>query len=141
MRPGPGSSNAYFYQNHLGRVLFCVTPRPLIEGTNRFCTSGFLPMAARRLLDVVPALHHLRVRRTWRGLYPMTPDGAPIVDVVDTVPGLVLAVGMCGQGFMIAPGLARHLASLVVRGATELPPTVEALWKHGRSFAAKEVLK
>jgi sarcosine oxidase subunit beta len=141
VRPGPGSRNAYFYQNHLGRVLFCVTPEPLMPGKNRACTSGFLPMASRRLLDLVPRLRHLRVRRTWRGLYPMTPDGAPIVDAVESAPGLVVAVGMCGQGFMIAPGLARQLVSLVLTGSMDLPADVSALWKLGRSYASEEVLR
>ncbi len=141
VRPGPGSANAYFYQNHLGRILFCVTPDPIIPGMNRSCTSSFLPMAARRLLDICPRLRHVRVRRTWRGLYPMTPDGAPVVDAIEEVAGLVVAVGMCGQGFMIGPGLAQHLVKLVTDGRMDLSPDVTALWKHGRTFAVEEVLR
>jgi sarcosine oxidase subunit beta len=141
VRPGTGSRNAYFYQNHLGRILFCVTPEPLVPGTNRACTSRFLPTAARRLLDLIPRLRYLRVRRTWRGLYPMTPDGAPIVDRVPEVPGLVIAIGMCGQGFMIAPGLARHVVSLVLTGETELPAEVASLWKLERSYDIQEILR
>ena len=53
------------------------------------------------------------MRRTWCGLYPMTPDGLPIVGWAQEVDGLLLAVGMCGQGFMLGPGRGEMLARLV----------------------------
>lgn len=71
----------------------------------------------------------------------MTPDGAPVVDAIEEVAGLVVAVGMCGQGFMIGPGLAQHLVKLVTDGRMDLSPDVTALWKHGRTFAVEEVLR
>ena len=61
----------------------------------------------------MPRLRNLRVRRTWRGLYPMTPDGAPLVGWAREVQGFLLAAGMCGQGFMIGPGLGEMLAHLI----------------------------
>jgi sarcosine oxidase subunit beta len=61
----------------------------------------------------MPRLKNLRVRRTWRGLYPMTPDGFPIVGWAREVEGYLLAAGMCGQGFMLGPGLGELLARLV----------------------------
>ena len=44
MRPYPGSKNFYFYQNKEGQVLFCLTPAPIIEGTDTRSTSDFLPL-------------------------------------------------------------------------------------------------
>lgn len=113
IRPRKGSSNFYFYQHHTGQVVFCITPSPPIVGTDRRETSEFLPMVSRRMIDIMPSLMHLKVRRTWRGLYPMTPDGAPIVGWSGEVEGFVQAVGMCGQGFMLGPGLGVYLARLV----------------------------
>ena len=43
----------------------------------------------------------------------MTPDGFPIVGWSAEVKGYLLAVGMCGQGFMLGPGLGELLARLV----------------------------
>ena len=43
----------------------------------------------------------------------MTPDGAPVVGKVREVDGFIQAVGMCGQGFMLGPGLGVYLARLV----------------------------
>jgi sarcosine oxidase subunit beta len=140
MRPGEGSANAYFYQHRTGQVIFCLTPAPAIWGDDRRETSDFLPMMARRLLAVMPRLATLRVRRTWRGLYPMTPDGLPLIGWSNAVEGLFIAAGMCGQGFMLGPALG-ELIERAVRGA----PTVEdrvvmAELSPARSFAAKEKL-
>jgi len=52
----------------------------------------------------------------WRGLYPMTPDGVPIVDVVDGRGGFYVAAGFCGQGLMLGPGIALNLVSLMTKG-------------------------
>ena len=57
------------------------------------------------MVDLVPRLRHLKVRRTWRGLYPMTPDGFPIVGKERELAGYYHAVGMCGQGYMLGPGI------------------------------------
>lgn len=107
------TSNFYFYQHATGQVLFCYTPDPPIHGFDTSVTSQFLPVATQRLISLVPRLQNIRVRRTWRGLYPMTPDGAPYIGSVDEVPGLLLAAGMCGQGFMLGPGVGELLAATI----------------------------
>jgi sarcosine oxidase subunit beta len=114
IRPGPGSANCYFLQQRTGQVLFCLTPAPLLWGDDTQETSGFLPMVARRLLTLMPRLAGLRVRRTWRGLYPMTPDGLPLVGWSAERPGLFVAAGMCGQGFMLGPAVGELIARVVL---------------------------
>lgn len=116
IRGFPGSTNFYFYQEEMGHVVFCLTPEPIIPGHNRDSSSSFLPFAARRLISLFPRLKNIRVRRVWRGLYPMTPDGVPIVDQVDGRDGLYVAAGFCGQGLMLGPGIALNLVSLMTRG-------------------------
>jgi len=118
IRPGTdvmwgNSKNYYFYQNGQGQIIFCLTPDPSIVGTDREETSVFLPQAAKRMIHLLPRLKNIRIRRTWRGLYPMTPDGNPIVGPIKGLKGFINAVGMCGQGFMIGPGLGEVLARLV----------------------------
>ncbi|MGE5741950.1 MAG: NAD(P)/FAD-dependent oxidoreductase [Candidatus Aminicenantes bacterium RBG_16_66_30] len=117
IRPVAGSANYYFYQHATGQVIFCITPSPGIWGTDVRETSSFLPMVADRMVGLIPRLRNIRVRRTWRGLYPMTPDGSPIVGWTRELEGYILAVGMCGQGFMLGPGVG-ELIGRMVRGAT-----------------------
>ena len=144
LRPGPEgrTANFYFGQNHEGQIIFCYTPIELFVGTDRESTSEFMPVVARRLVGLVPRLKHALVRRIWRGLYPMTPDGLPIVDTVDSPAGIVLAVGMCGQGFMLGPGVAKTVASLVVEGAPSIDEAAFATIRFERDFGVtREALK
>lgn len=141
IRSRPDSSNFYFYQHYTGQVVFCITPSPSIWGTDINETSFFMPMVAKRLLEVMPRLYHLRVRRTWRGLYPMTPDGFPIVGRVLEKPGLILATGMCGQGFMLGPGVGELVTRIVTDKETEQDQMILKYLSPYRKFTSQEVLK
>lgn len=43
----------------------------------------------------------------------MTPDGSPLVGWAQEVEGYMMAVGMCGQGVMLGPGLGELLARMI----------------------------
>jgi sarcosine oxidase subunit beta len=141
LRPAPGTASCYFYQLPTGQVIFCVTPNPPIIGTDARETSNFLPQVARRLVSLVPRLAGARVRRTWRGTYPMTPDGSPIVGWSTAVPGLLLAVGMCGQGFMLGPGLGELLARVVCEHLEPEDHSILQAFSPNRQFAGQEALR
>ena len=64
------------------------------------------------MVGLMPKLANLKVRRTWRGLYPMTPDGAPHRGPLRDPEGYINAVGMCGQGYMLGPGVGALVARL-----------------------------
>ncbi len=141
IRPAPGSANFYFYQHKTGQIIFCITPSPNIWGFDVDETSVFLPQAAQRMIEVMPKLANIRVRRTWRGLYPMTPDGAPLVGWSREVEGLLNAVGMCGQGFMLGPGLGELLARMVGNNLLPEDHEVLAILSPYREFKGQEKLK
>ncbi|MBN2460256.1 MAG: FAD-binding oxidoreductase [Candidatus Cloacimonetes bacterium] len=113
MRKEPGSANFYFYQNSEGQVVFCITPDPPLPGIDNLSTSEFLPLCSRRMIEVYPRLRNLKVRRTWRGQYPMTPDGFPVVGRSREIDNLINAVGMCGQGYMLGPGLGELVSRII----------------------------
>jgi len=141
IRPVTGSANYYFYQHATGQVIFCITPSPSIWGMDVRETSSFLPMVAGRMVDLIPRLKNLRVRRTWRGLYPMTPDGFPIVGWARELEGYMLAVGMCGQGFMLGPGLGELLGRLITGTATADDRETLTYLSPYREFMGQEKLK
>ncbi len=142
LRNRPGSGNFYFYQNYENQILFSLTPEPAVFSTDRKSTSSYLPMVAKRLIEVMPRLRNIRIRRIWRGLYPMTPDGIPIVDRVREIDGLYLTVGLCGQGLMLGPGVAKNIASLIISGKPVVDPEVFREFSFYRSYEGKvEMLK
>jgi sarcosine oxidase, subunit beta len=145
MRPGAEgrTTNFYFGQNDEGQIIFCYTPKELFIGSDRESLSEFLPILAARMITLIPRLKHLLVRRVWRGCYPMTPDGVPIIDNVPEIGGLTLAVGMCGQGFMLGAGVGQEVASLAIDGRPLLPPEAHGKVRWGRDFgkAPTETLK
>ena len=141
IRPAPGSKNFYFYQNPHGQVVFCITPDPAILGTDRRETSAFLPQVCTRLVRLLPRLGNLRVRRTWRGLYPMTPDGSPIVGWNREIEGLLHATGMCGQGLMLGSGVGEIVARLVARTPDPHDDTILKEFSPYREFKGMEKLK
>ncbi len=141
IRPAPGSKNFYFYQNRHGQVVFCITPDPPIVGTDKRETSVFLPQVCRRLVHLLPRLKNLRVRRTWRGLYPMTPDGSPVVGRNRELDGLIHATGMCGQGLMLGTGVGEIVARLVAGAVTTEDEIILAEFAPHREFKSVEKLK
>ena len=141
IRPADGSRNYYFYQHGPGPIVFCITPEPPIVGTDRRETSVFLSMIARRMVDLMPKLANIKVRRTWRGLYPMSPDGFPIVGQAREMEGYIYAVGMCGQGYMLGPGVGALLARMVQGTITPEDEEVLEELSPYREFGGGEKLK
>jgi sarcosine oxidase subunit beta len=89
----------------------------------------------------MPKLGNLKIRRTWRGLYPMTPDGSPIIGRSRELEGYVDAIGMCGQGYMLGPGVGALVARIVTN---ELRPGDAAILGElspSRVFGGVEALK
>ncbi len=139
MRKRPGSANFYFYQNCEGQVVFCITPDPPILGIDNRSTSEFLPLCSKRMLEVYPRLRNLKVRRTWRGQYPMTPDGFPIVGKAGD--NFINAVGMCGQGFMLGPGMGELLARICLDELSESDLRILKSFDPQRDFSGMEAFK
>jgi len=64
-----------------------------------------------------PPLLEARVRTGWAGLYENTPDFQPLIGPLR--PGLWIAGGFSGHGFMMAPVIGRWLAEWIL---TSAPP-------------------
>ena len=71
----------------------------------------------------------------------MTPDGMPIVGIAEKIEGFVNAVGMCGQGFMLGPGLGELLARIVTNNLSSTDQEILAEFSLYRDFAQAEKLK
>ena len=73
----------------------------------------FWPLVARR----IPAMDHLRLRRSWAGHYEANLlDHNGVIGPHDRVTNLLFATGFSGHGLMHAPATGRGIAELVTTG-------------------------
>lgn len=131
--------SCYFYQNREGQVIFCLSPDPPNMGfRERYNNSAFLPNITRRMLNLVPGLRDVKIRRTWAGYYPMTRDGVPFFEKRGNV---IVACGMCGQGLMMGPGVASNVESMIRTGRPLIDEGLFSKLAVEREFSSTELLK
>ena len=78
-----------------------------------------------RLAETLPFMANGFVHRTYACVYDYTPDGMPILDRAESVPGLHFALGFSGGGFSLSPWVGSVMARFVVSGVK--PPEMELL--------------
>ncbi len=61
----------------------------------------------------------LDLKRSWAGLYEVTPDHHAVIGAVPGAPGFILANGFSGHGVMHAPAAGLAVAETIVRGRSE----------------------
>lgn len=83
-------------------------------GYNDFTDTPVLENIAQRAVRCFPALAHKRVIRSWAALRVMSPDGLPIYEESETMPGAYLVT--CHSGVTLAANHALTLAPWIVSG-------------------------
>ncbi len=61
----------------------------------------------------IPEFKGIQFAESWGGVIDAMPDIVPVMDKIDTVPGLFLATGFSGHGFGIGPGAGKVMAKMV----------------------------
>ncbi len=136
LRPSEGTEMFYFFQNKEGNITFTIDPNKPIRD----------PTLLSHIIDQrLQLLFQNKVKGKildyWSGVYPMTPDGTPIIGPVPNMKGLLVAVGMGGQGFMLGPGVGRLLARIIDDSITAGDKKILEELIITRKFAQKEKLK
>jgi sarcosine oxidase, subunit beta len=111
----------YFSQSTRGELVGGIGNAKTPEGTSQASSVRFLALYSRALIAACPGLSSLKIQRQWAGLYDLSPDHAPIVGPLDEAPGLFLASGFMGHGFMMAPAVGKRLARMIATGETPEP--------------------
>ena len=78
-----------------------------------------MPMVERtfeNLIKRIPGMASALFRGGWSGLFTTTPDWHPVLDKVEGIEGLYLAVGFSGHGFKLAPMVGVVMAELITEG-------------------------
>jgi sarcosine oxidase subunit beta len=73
--------------------------------------------------ELLPILEYVPLPIVVKGDYDMTPDGQPVVDMLED--GLWVAAGFSGHGFMVAPAVGKMIADAIGGGAA--PPWAQAV--------------
>jgi sarcosine oxidase subunit beta len=88
---------------------------------------AFADEVARRLALRLPRLADTRLSGAWAGLYPLSPDGVPVVGPCPERPTVVAALGAGGSGLQSSPALGRLAAEWIVHGEPRSIPAATSL--------------
>ncbi len=113
---GDLSDGLYFSQSARGEIVGGISNEQVPPGIDQRSSARFLGLYAGALTRVMPILGEVKVLRQWAGCYDLTPDKSPLIGEVDEAPGLYLASGFVGHGFMMAPVMGELYAKYLVRG-------------------------
>jgi sarcosine oxidase, subunit beta len=111
-------SSFYFHPEGDG-VLFGMSDPAAPPGYNTAVDWSFLDRITAVAERRWPLLLDAPVKSAWAGLYENTPDFQPLIGPLQ--PGLWIAAGFSGHGFMMAPVVGRWLATWMTDGS----PTAE----------------
>ncbi len=98
------------------------------RGVDRDATERGLAAAASR----IAGMERAGLVRGWSGLFTVTADWHPIIDRVEGMDGLYLAVGFSGHGFKLAPAVGRAVAEMVAGSSPAIDVGPLGLGRFGR---------
>jgi sarcosine oxidase subunit beta len=111
----------YFRQERRGGIIMGYGDPEEGPGFDIGSSLKFLRTMSQKILNLMPALHQVKVVRQWAGLYDSTPDALPILGPVDQVEGFIQVNGFSGHGFMLAPKVVDLLARFITGQELDLP--------------------
>ncbi len=105
-----------------GKILMSWSDPEEPPGFNLEFDPSFVEVLAEKTADRFPLLQQVRInpRRSWAGLYSVTPDHHCILGEAPNLPGFFLANGFSGHGMMHAPAVGMIISDLVLEGTTRL---------------------
>jgi sarcosine oxidase, subunit beta len=103
------------------RVLIAYSNPDEPAGFNTAFDPDFAERIAGPLEERFPAVSDAGIdrRRSWSGLYEVTPDHHAILGAAPGIPGFILANGFSGHGVMHSPAAGRAIAELIVGGRSK----------------------
>jgi sarcosine oxidase subunit beta len=109
------STGLYFHPESRG-FLFGMGDRNEPSSFNKSVDENWMMATVERLVERAPAFESANILRGWAGFYEITPDHNPVLGFVEEVPGLAVAAGFSGHGFMQGPAIGVCMAELILDG-------------------------
>jgi sarcosine oxidase, subunit beta len=100
---------------------------------------AFIEASLSSASTVLPMFGDLGAKRIVRGRYDLTPDHRPILGAVPGFPGIHIATGFSGHGFMIAPAVGEIVACGVCEKDCPLPVAPFSLARFDAPAAAESL--
>ncbi len=122
-RPAPVRANVwdsecYVVPKRDGHVIVGATEEPGVY--DRRPTLGGVAHLSRAAVNLVPELSRAPFASSWGGLRPGTPDGRPILGLVEGWEGLFLATGHYRNGVLLSAVTGESIAALALEEASPI---------------------
>jgi sarcosine oxidase subunit beta len=135
--PASGAIGLYFRHEAADRLIAGLHTEDVLEAVadpddaGRRQVQEFTEQVAERFAARMPGLGEAGLGDVWAGIYPMTPDGLPIVGP-EPAGSIVTVAGAGGSGIQSAPALGGLAADWIVHGEPRRLPAAAVL-KPGRA--------
>jgi glycine/D-amino acid oxidase-like deaminating enzyme len=129
--PGSGQDGIYFRSETPHELFVGIhTDESIAEERDPDIHLGSAPQAfIERVRDLLPARldipENVRLGETWTGLYAISPDNKPIVDIHPEMPRVVHVMGAGGSGIQLAPAMSKIAADLVTNQTPSAFPNTD----------------
>lgn len=84
---------------------------------------GLLKDAMHNTINAWPIFKNAEIEESWAGLIDVTPDSTPVIDRIQTIPGLTVATGFSGHGFGTGPAAGQLAADIVLNETPIVDPS------------------
>ena len=131
--PSSGGFGAYFRDEGPGRLIAGLHTEEVIhdivdpDDVQRDTGNEYIELVAERLAHRLPGLEDMRLGDVWAGIYPMRPDGKPVVGPHPGRESVITVAGAGGSGLQSSPALGRIAADWIVDGRPSTIPAAVAL--------------
>lgn len=110
---------AWYFRGEMGGCLFS-GPKDEVSTFNTNVDWEHVAESVATAVARVPVLERAEIKRGWAGSYDISPDNNAILGGVPEFPGLFLATGHSGHGFMHGPATGKLMAELILTGKTSI---------------------
>ncbi len=120
--PSSGGFGVYIRDDGPGRFIAGLHTEEVIhdivdpDDQARDAPDEYVELVAERLAHRLPGLQEMRLGDVWAGIYPMRPDGRPVVGPHPGRPSVITVAGAGGSGLQSSPALGRIAAEWILDG-------------------------
>ena len=130
--PSSGGFGVYIRDDGPGRFIAGLHTEEVIhdivdpDESGRDAPDEYVALVGERLAHRLPGLEAMRLGDVWAGIYPMRPDGRPVVGPHPGRPSVVTVAGAGGSGLQSSPALGRIAAEWILDGKPVTIPAADA---------------